>query len=107
MRRCLIAFLTLVVAVQFSWAAAATCCIDELASAQAVAVELLSSADADTPTPPCDVGHCHCQHGSLATSVDSPLGLAPGLMLQPQPGRHEARPSHIPDGLDRPNWLRA
>lgn len=114
MRRCLIAFLTLVVAVQLSWAAMATCCLNEImVDAPSSAVAQLSDSDhsqvgltADASAP-CEVGHCHCHHACLAFGPELELNLGSDLRAPPRTGLPQSEASHIPDGLDRPNWLRA
>jgi hypothetical protein len=114
MRRCLIAFLTLVVAVQLSWAAMATCCLNEImADAPSSAAVQLSDADHSAAglgaeaDAPCEVGHCHCHHACLAFAPELGLNLGGDLRAPPRTGPPQVDASHIPDGLDRPNWLRA
>ena len=106
MRRWFIAFLALLLTAQLSWAGAALCCVDELASQQTV--QLSTEAASTDAHPVCDTaGHCHCHHTGCAT----PLAEAAQLMVSQQPAPTPAqvlRPkSHIPSGLERPNWPRA
>lgn len=110
MRRWFLALLALLVTAQLSWAGAALCCVDELASQNAAvlsgeAAHEGASADAH---PVCDTaGHCHCHHTGCAT----PLAEADRPTVSEQPAPAPARAlrlkSHIPPGLERPNWLRA
>lgn len=124
MRRLLLTLLALLMLAQSSWAAAALCCIKEFqASALEAAVHLQGQAhvephepqvlgdDGDDPEARsqdvCALGHCHCNHSPLAVSPDDDLGApADGAERRPPPRCAGAR-SHIPEGRDRPNWLRA
>lgn len=124
MRRFLLTLLAFLMLAQSSWAAAALCCIKEFqASALEAAVHLQGQAhvephepqvlgdDGDEPEARsqevCALGHCHCNHSPLAVSPDDDLGAsADGAERCPPQGCAAAR-SHIPEGRDRPNWLRA
>ncbi|PND37963.1 hypothetical protein C1O66_10770 [Paucibacter aquatile] len=119
--------LALLMLAQSSWAAAALCCIKEFqASALEAAVHLQGQAHAEPREPlavsddgdvgdvgearaqdVCALGHCHCNHSPLALSPDADLDAqADGAQRRPPPRCAAAR-SHIPEGRDRPNWLRA
>ena len=109
MRRWFIALLALLVTAQLSWAGAALCCVEEV-SQQATA---LLSGDVPHSTAQgdahagCEVGHCHCHHTGCATPLDEAALPAPAQRLAPEPTRAVRLQSHIPAGLERPNWLRA
>jgi hypothetical protein len=112
MRRWFTALLTLLVAAQLSWAGAALCCVDELAGEPTQRTSLLSgeqahAAPAGDAHPVCETGHCHCHHAGSATpaaQADAPAGPR---TLAPEPAEVARLKSHIPAGLERPNWLRA
>lgn len=121
MRRLLLTLLALLMLAQSSWAAAALCCIQEFqASALEAAVHLQGQVHAEPREPQasgddlearaqdvCALGHCHCNHSPLAVSPDDDLGApADGAERRP-PQRCASARSHIPEGRDRPNWLRA
>lgn len=124
MRRLLLTLLALLMLAQSSWAAAALCCIKEFqASALEAAVHLQGQAHAEPREPQvlgddgdalelraqdvCALGHCHCNHSPLAVSPDDGLGGQPDGAERRPPPRCAAERSHIPEGRDRPNWLRA
>jgi hypothetical protein len=112
MRRWFIALLTLLVAAQLSWAGAALCCVDELAEQQGqqVALACVDTAHADKAGeahPVCETGHCHCHHAASATPSAEGHALAVPQALAPPPAAATPLASHIPAGLERPNWLRA
>lgn len=117
MRRWFLVVLAFLVAAQFSWAAAATYCEHETrtgntahfghhahshdhdGSAEKPATKVLMQV-ADF-----DHGHCHLIH--VVISCEEMMGtLAPehGAPAPDQPARVK---SFVPDGLERPNWLRA
>ena len=112
MRRWFLALLTLLVAAQMSWAGAALCCVDELAGSSPargvpVITEQAHAPAAGAAHPACELAHCHCHHAGCATPLaDTPLPSRPTL---PGPDAQAAArlKSHIPDGLERPNWPRA
>lgn len=111
MRRWFLVLLTLLVAAQLTWAGAELCCVDELGGssggASLVFSEQAHTAKAGDTHPVCETGHCHCHHAGCATplaesdalEVPQPLALEPVDALRLK--------SHIPAGLERPNWLRA
>jgi hypothetical protein len=116
-RRGFIVILALLMLVQFTWAASAVCCLDELRSSEAK-VQLRAQALADRDQTQagyaseglkhaCDVGHCHCHLACVAFGDDLHLGLGAAIRFAPFGHCLELAKSHIPDGLDRPNWLRA
>lgn len=111
MRRWFTALLTLLVAAQLSWAGAAVCCVGELGgstgSPALVVSEQAHAAAASDAHQVCEAaGHCHCHHAGCATGADTtPSGTAQALAPEAAPGNRLQ--SHIPAGLDRPNWLRA
>ena len=111
MRRWFIALLTLLVAAQLSWAGAALCCVDELTGHQQEAPlfsgEQAHKAPASDAHPVCETGHCHCHHAGCATPLAEAASLACAQALAPEPARAVQLKSHIPSGLERPNWLRA
>jgi len=104
-------------AAQLSWAGAALCCVVEIGgrpaqpptalAALALSGSEVSAVQAAEPGHACEAGHCHCHHAGAASAGEAlpdpgpTAGAAPAERL-PQPGK-----SHIPAGLDRPNWLRA
>jgi hypothetical protein len=112
MRRWFIALLTLLVAAQMSWAGAALCCVDELAGrtgdiTSLVAGEQAHGAQAGDTHPACEAGHCHCHHAGCATPLAERDALVAPQVFTPEPPVAARLKSHIPTGLERPNWLRA
>ena len=112
MRRWFVALLTLLVATQLCWAGAALCCVDELAGEPTQRTSLLSgeqahAAPATEAHPVCETGHCHCHHAGCATPLAEADGLAAATAFTCRPVEAARLKSHIPTGLDRPNWLRA
>lgn len=113
MRRWFIALLTLLVAAQLSWAGAALCCVDELTQQQGQPVAVGAAADqahadkAGEAHPVCETGHCHCHHAASATPSAQGHALLVAQALAPAPASAAPPTSHIPAGLERPNWLRA
>jgi len=113
MRRWFIALLTLLVAAQLSWAGAALCCVDELAGQTGgtttllVAGEQAHAAQASDAHPVCETGHCHCHHAGCATPLAERDAVVAPQVLAPEPQVAARLKSHIPAGLERPNWLRA
>lgn len=112
MRRWFIAFVAFFVAVQLSWAGAALCCVDELAGQPSGHTQLLASeqahaAPASDAHPVCETGHCHCHHAGCATPLAEGRVLVAPRALALAPELVPRLKSHIPAGLERPNWLRA
>ena len=112
MRRWFIAIVAFFVAVQLSWAGAALCCVDELTGqpsgqAQLLASEQAHAAPASDAHPVCETGHCHCHHAGCATPLAEGQSLAALQALALAPERAARVKSHIPAGLERPDWLRA
>lgn len=112
MRRWFLALMTLLVAAQMSWAGAALCCVGELGgqpgdTATVWAGEQAHAAPAGEAHPVCETGHCHCHHAGCATPMDGAPVLATAPWAAPTPPGHAPLKSHIPAGLERPNWLRA
>jgi hypothetical protein len=112
MRRWFLALVALLVAAQLSWAGAALCCVDELTdqpsgSASLLAGEQAHASPAAEAHPVCETGHCHCHHAGCATPVAEPGRPVPPQALAPAPAEPARPRSHIPAGLERPNWLRA
>lgn len=104
--------MALLVAAQMSWAGAQLCCVDELAGHRGEAASLIASeqahaAPAADTHPVCEAGHCHCHHAGCATPRDDAGSLDAPRDLRPAPGSQTRLESHIPAGLERPNWLRA
>ncbi|MDR7331849.1 hypothetical protein [Roseateles asaccharophilus] len=109
MRRWFLALMALLVAAQMSWAGAQLCCVDELAE-QASTMQANEAARADKAGEPhavCETGHCHCHHAGCATPIDQADGLPLTQAAPPEPGVAARPKSHIPAGLERPNWQRA
>lgn len=109
MRRWFLILLALLVTAQLSWAGAALCCVDELAE-QNVAVlsgEAPHAAAAGEAHPVCETGHCHCHHTGCATPLAEGQGPAAAQTVAPEPTEAARLRSHTPQGLERPNWLRA
>ena len=112
MRRCLLALLAWLVAVQMGWAGAQLCCVEELADDGSGNASLSVGEQAHaTPSgdlhPACEIGHCHCHHAGCATPLDEVDSLAAPRDLRPAPETEKRLKSHIPAGLERPNWRRA
>ena len=111
MRRWFLVLLTLLVAAQLSWAGAALCCVDELGG-QKTGLSQLGGEQSHTTKagdthPVCETGHCHCHHAGCATPLADSDALAAPQALAPEPADALRLKSHIPAGLERPNWLRA
>lgn len=109
MRRVFLALMALLVAAQMSWAGAQLCCVEELAaqSAAQLADAPPHAEQAGEAHTVCDTGHCHCHHAGCATPVDEAQGLPLSQAVPPEPGVPAQPKSHIPSGLERPNWQRA
>lgn len=110
MRRWFIALLTLLVATQLSWAGAELCCVDELGgsgTASLVISEQAHATKAGDAHPVCETGHCHCHHAGAATPLAEADALPVPRALTPAPEVAARLKSHIPAGLERPNWQRA
>ncbi len=110
MRRWFVAFLAFFVAVQMSWAGAALCCVSELAGDAGktlVVSEQAHTSKAGDPHPVCETGHCHCHHAGCATPLADSPALHTPQALALAPDQTVRLKSHIPSGLERPNWLRA
>lgn len=110
MRRWFLALLALLVTAQLSWAGAALCCVDELASQNAAVLsgDAPHSASTTDAHPVCDTaGHCHCHHTGCATPLAEAAHLTGSQQPAPAPAQVLRPKSHIPPGLERPNWLRA
>lgn len=110
-RRWFVLLLTLLVAAQLSWAGAALCCVAELASRGGTPAVLVSEPAHGTSGaeahPVCDTaGHCHCHHAGCATGSDG-VDTPPSMPPAPEALAAARLKSHIPAGLDRPDWLRA
>ena len=111
MSRWFVALLTLFVAAQLSWAGIAMCCLGELTGTAGESAVIVSEVSHAAPGaevhPVCETaGHCHCHHAGCATGAEgftTPLSLP----LAPETLAATRLKSHIPAGLDRPNWLRA
>lgn len=116
MRRWFVTLLTLMLLTQFTWAATAKCCVSELQGHSqsvelAAAQALLSGDDAAAGQHDaghaCQAGHCHCHHASVATGFDEPENSIGTSRVIHGLQRADTGESHIPEGLDRPNWQRA
>lgn len=116
MRRWFVTLLTLMLLTQFTWAATSKCCLSELREhgqpVELVAAQALQSggdvaAGHDDASHACQAGHCHCHHASVATGFDEPEHSATAARAAHCVQRADTSESHIPDGLDRPNWQRA
>jgi hypothetical protein len=112
MRRWFVTFLTLMLLAQFTWAATSKCCLSELKGpdrpGEVVMAQTLHADDAASDHHDaghaCQVGHCHCHHASVATGFAEPSPPAATAWIGRTLQRADASESHIPDGLDRPNW---
>ena len=100
--------MALLVAVQMSWAGAQLCCVAELGEQrQAALLEQPGDAETGEAHKVCETGHCHCHHAGCAAPMDD-AGYLPATQPAPlQPGLAAHPESHVPPGLERPNWLRA
>ena len=110
MRRWFIAFVAFFVAVQMAWAGTALCCVQELgehSAALSSGGEVVHKAAAGDAHAVCEVGHCHCHHAGCATPLAEARVTALPQRLAPKPTAVVRPKSHIPSGLERPNWLRA
>lgn len=114
MRRWFSVFLCLVMTAQLSWAAIAMCCAHELGAGQAQQdVQMLAAAEpsvqdaASHLTKVCDAGHCHCHHAYVAVGAETHPMVGVALRVIPSTDPCDLGKSHIPVGLDRPNWQRA
>jgi len=110
MRRWFLVLLTLLVAAQLSWAGAELCCVEELGgsgSTSLVVSEQAHAANASDTHPVCETGHCHCHHAGSATPLAESAALEIPQALALEPAAALRLKSHIPAGLERPNWLRA
>ena len=115
MRRVFVALLTLLVAVQFSWAAAAGYCAHEAVTGATSHFGHHAHSHAGESQKPgakalmmvadLDHGHCHLVHAVMASGILAGHGVD-GQAAPRADGRAPVE-SHIPDGLDRPNWQRA
>jgi len=110
MRRWFIAFLALLLTAQLSWAGAAMCCVQELgehSAALPTGGEVVHKAASGDAHAVCEVGHCHCHHAGCATPLAEAQVTALPQHLAPEPASLVRPKSHIPAGLERPNWQRA
>lgn len=114
MRRWFIVFLSLVMTAQLSWAAMAMCCAHELGAGRAQQdVQVLAAAEPSVQDSAshlakiCDTGHCHCHHAGVAVGTEAHLALVVAQRVVPSNDSCDLGKSHIPAGLDRPNWQRA
>jgi hypothetical protein len=116
MRRWFLALLTLFVTAQFGWAAAANYCAHERGAqaAQHIGHHAHNHVPGDAhgdevksplPAAELDHGHCHLIHAAIA--ADGPLGFDLAASSLSYPDRELRSSSHIPEGLDRPQWQRA
>ena len=117
MRRCIVFFLALLVLAQFSWATAASYCeheetapkqrthfghhahshdADETAGKPAVKSALLAA----------DLDHGHCHLSPVALALNDGFVVVEPLRSAPPADRPCLAESFVPDGLERPNWLR-
>ena len=55
----------------------------------------------------CEAGHCHCHHAGCATPLADAVMVTADHEQSPALTPAQAHKSHIPSGLERPNWLRA
>ena len=115
MRRWLVCFLALLVTVQMSWAATALCCLGELpgqqpASGETSLIVVAESAHAALSADAahlCEAGHCHCHHAGCATPLADAAAMPSEHGVSPLLALVQSYTSHIPAGLERPNWPRA
>ena len=116
MRRWFLALLTVFVTAQFGWAAAANYCAHERGAKAAQHIGHHAhhpvpgdahGDEAKSPLPAAELDHGHCHLILVAIAAEGTLGFdlaARSLFL---PDRELRSSSHIPEGLDRPQWQRA
>jgi len=133
MRRWFVILLAVLLSVQFGWAAAATYCTHEASDAALSHFGHHAGTHADTPsksvdpaeaqkmqkaqsgqksvagdqTRLADLDHGHCHLAQAAVGHDADLRVEINNERGAHHGGEPLRTSHIPDGLDRPDWLRA
>ena len=112
MRRFLLLLLTWLVAAQMAWAGAAVCCVSELDGAPASEASFVALAadavhDGENGNHDCAAGHCHCHHAGQAAPLAFSTGVPGDHATAIEPSAARRLKSHIPDGLERPNWLSA
>lgn len=130
MRRWFVILLAVLLSVQFGWAAAATYCAHEAGDAALSHFGHHAGTHADTPsksvkpdelqkaqtgqksvtgdqTRLADLDHGHCHLAQVAMGHDADLQIDTNNERGAHYGGEPLRSSHIPDGLDRPDWLRA
>jgi len=127
MRRWFVILLAVLLSVQFGWAAAATYCAHEASDAAPNHFGHHAGTHADTPsksvksekvqtgqksvtgdqTRLADLDHGHCHLAQVAVGHDADLRVEINNERGAHHGGEPLRSSHIPDSLDRPDWLRA
>ena len=127
MRRWFVILLAVVLSVQFGWAVAATYCTHEADDGAASHFGHHAGSSADTqsqsvkaqkaqagqksvagdPTWAADFDHGHCHLAQVAIGHDAPMVVTIASELGARSGGELIASSHIPEGLDRPDWLRA
>lgn len=130
MRRWFVILLAVLLSVQFGWAVAATYCAHEPGDAPVSHFGHHAGTHADTPsksvkpgeaekvqtgqksvagdqTRLADLDHGHCHLAQVAVGHDAPLMVDIENERVDQHVGEPLRSSHIPDGLDRPDWRRA
>ena len=116
MRSWFATLLMLAVTLQFAWAAAANYCWHEPSGVthlghhvhqhegeHAQAHKSLGKAGQSQA----DLDHGHCHLGSAVVVTEASVPLAPAVPVLPIAALPRPDKSHIPEGLERPNWQRA
>jgi len=127
MRRLSVILLAVLLSVQFGWAVAATYCAHEVKDATlnhfghhagthaATPSKLVKADEAQTgqksvagdQTQLADLDHGHCHLAQVAVGHDADLRVDINNERGAPHGGEPLRSSHIPEGLERPDWLRA
>ncbi len=107
MRRWFLALMALFVAAQMSWAGAQLCCVAELSPQQTEQSVAAHDAAPGEAQAVCETGHCHCHHAGCAAPLDEQRAHLARQAAPPEPAALRQPKSHIPAGLERPDWLRA
>lgn len=119
MRRWVLCLLSLLLALQFTWAAAAGYCgheesqpgkathLGHHAHSHAEQAERGENPAVKAMNHATDMDHGHCHLVHAAPASQSPLGPTfSGQATQPIE-QHSLAESFVPEGPERPNWLRA
>ncbi len=118
MRRCVVFLLALLVLLQASWAAAASYCEhEEVTQRQGAhfghhahshaASETTGKPGAKSMLLAADLEHGHCHLSPIALPAIDALAVMESVDDGPSADLACRVETFIPEGLDRPNWLRA